>query len=1084
MPQGIELATAYVSILAETSDLARNLRRDVERAGDRAADGFAAQFTRGTRGLGDDVGRDIGRAGSRAGDTFADGFTGSLTGIEDSIDGALGGAGGTAGRAGGDAGGGFLGGFGDRLGGVGGLAGKAGPIGAALAGIGGVGLIAGKELAQAVMDGMQMEKQRDLIQARLGVNESTMQVIGNAAGAAFSNAWGESAQANMETAQFAIQGGVIDSGDTALEMQSLIEDLSVVNDLIGGEMQQTVGATSLLLKNDLAGSAEEAFDLIVRGYQKGGAFGGDLVDTLSEYADGWQQVGFSGEFAMGLISQSMENGVDNTDRVGDAMREFGRRMSEEGDTIKGAIGDLGLPVEELFSQLEEGGPRGEAAFDRIFDAIRQIESPTERAAAAQAFLGDTAGDFINAFSSWDPSAAVASLGQIQGATQAAADAMSGNAASDWTGAMNTIKVQADDVKLALADMAGPYLKDFAGWVKTHKPEIIGFFTGLVDGALLAGEGIARFTQGALHVIGPFAAITSEAFAGVLDSMSAFAGGAAGVADALGMDGLAEDLRGASSFMTDYADKSRSAGGAMIEMANGIGEAIPVLSNLRENFKLSGDQAQDSATLMRALGDQVELIPDEKRILLKSNTPEQQAALETLGLTVTQLPNGTFQVTANTDEGQRIVDNFVAANNGKNVDVWVTLRQRREAAGVDPSFVGPTIHDVAGPSTGRGAGGSFATGGYFTGIGTGTSDSNLVWLSDGEFITQAAMTKKHRWLLEAINNDDIPAFAEGGVVRGKKFAQSMDPATYLMGGFSRSSIDCSGMVAATVNDIMGLNPFDSRMSTVNEGAWLSAKGFQPGRGKPGDVRVGWYDNGGGAFGHTAMTLEDGTNVESNGSQGVVIGGSVGADDSMFDQHMFLPGQYLQGGDLGAGAAGGAGAGGLSPLGSGSGGGFGGSSAGSTTKPSDAVSVFVTNWPNGSTTVDAIGTDGTSTSSYSTPSTTAEAAKVEPGPYQERLAQYGEQMAGIGQNAALEILGLEGTLLDPNHRFWSAGREIAGAFAQRGASSTPAGTGTPNIENTANFNIRGGIVDQRIIDEIVRRVSAVMSRNAFPHMGRTL
>ncbi|WP_448196606.1 phage tail length tape measure family protein [Pseudomonas putida] len=48
---------------------------------------------------------------------------------------------------------------------------------------------------------------------------------------------------------------------------------------------------------------------------------------------------------------------------------------------------------------------------------------------------------------------------------------------------------------------------------------------------------------------------------------------------------------------------------------------------------------------------------------------------------------------------------------------------------------------------------FATGGYFTGSGTATSDSNLAWLSDGEFIVNAAATKRNRALLESINSGE-------------------------------------------------------------------------------------------------------------------------------------------------------------------------------------------------------------------------------------------------------------------------------------------------------------------------------------------
>jgi len=62
-------------------------------------------------------------------------------------------------------------------------------------------------------------------------------------------------------------------------------------------------------------------------------------------------------------------------------------------------------------------------------------------------------------------------------------------------------------------------------------------------------------------------------------------------------------------------------------------------------------------------------------------------------------------------------------------------------------------------------GGWATGGYISGPGTGTSDSILARLSNGEYVMNAATTK--RWLpfLETINANDgrLPAFASGGLV---------------------------------------------------------------------------------------------------------------------------------------------------------------------------------------------------------------------------------------------------------------------------------------------------------------------------------
>ncbi|WP_433597926.1 hypothetical protein ACQPXH_19235 [Nocardia sp. CA-135953] len=257
----------------------------------------------------------------------------------------------------------------------------------------------------------------------------------------------------------------------------------------------------------------------------------------------------------------------------------------------------------------------------------------------------------------------------------------------------------------------------------------------------------------------------------------------------------------------------------------------------------------------------------------------------------------------------------------------------------------------------------ATGGLLRGKGTGTSDSMLIAASTGEFVVNAAATSKTLPLLQAINSGWVPSadflhgmvpgFRDGGPVPGKDFAVSMDSATYLMGGFNRSQIDCSGIVSAVVNDALGLDPFAGRMSTVNEGKWLADKGALPGLGGPGDISISWFDRGGGANGHTALTLGDGTNVESNGSEGVVIGGKVGAGDAMFDQHAHIPASLLRGGDLG-GPATGAGAGSTGRPGklggstggaggSGTSGGSGGSSSGGSGGSAAATNVFVTNWP---------------------------------------------------------------------------------------------------------------------------------------------
>ncbi|MEW9857894.1 phage tail length tape measure family protein [Pseudomonas putida] len=69
---------------------------------------------------------------------------------------------------------------------------------------------------------------------------------------------------------------------------------------------------------------------------------------------------------------------------------------------------------------------------------------------------------------------------------------------------------------------------------------------------------------------------------------------------------------------------------------------------------------------------------------------------------------------------------------------------------------------------------FATGGYVSGAGTGTSDSIMARLSDGEFVVNAAATKRNRALLEAINSNERVSVA-GGPTRAVSTSPSSNPA---------------------------------------------------------------------------------------------------------------------------------------------------------------------------------------------------------------------------------------------------------------------------------------------------------------------
>lgn len=249
-------------------------------------------------------------------------------------------------------------------------------------------------------------------------------------------------------------------------------------------------------------------------------------------------------------------------------------------------------------------------------------------------------------------------------------------------------------------------------------------------------------------------------------------------------------------------------------------------------------------------------------------------------------------------------------------------------------------------------GGYASGG-FAGLLPGNSlkdnllgmipGKRIFGLAGGEGVIKTAIAQSPigkmlvRWM-----NGGMKGYAGGGEsVSGYDFVSSMEGTPYSQGARD----DCSGMASQVINSFLGLPPRSSMFTTQTEGGWLKAHGFVMGDGPPGTLRVGWYNHGSAPNdGHTALTLPDGTPVESGGSHGNFLsgGGAAGASASEFDQHAYLPVNKLQGSPVGgvgstaAGGIGGSGGGSGGVGGGGTGGGSGGS--GSAYSPQGAAAAL--------------------------------------------------------------------------------------------------------------------------------------------------
>ncbi|WP_054246380.1 phage tail tape measure protein [Rhodococcus opacus] len=577
------------------------------------------------------------------------------------------------GSAGGGMGGEFVSGFASR---VQGLGGKGGPIVAALAGVAVIGVAAGAVLAGAIADGMEQEKGLDLIQAKLGTDEDTARRIGEAAGMSYTSGWGESVAGNMDGIRAAIQAGLLTGEEDTSMFKETIDQLNIVADLMGEDVPAVARAAGQAVKNGIAKDGTEAFDLLTRSAQGSLNVSEDLLDSQVEYSTQLRALGLEGAEGWALVSQGVKGGARDTDVVIDALKEFKLRASD--GTAAAAVGfdKLGVSAQDFQSAMVQGGTASRDMMATMLRNLHEIKDPQDRYNAALALFGTKFEDIQGAVDDMNLDTAVKQFGEIEGAAWEAGNTMGSNTASQFDSAKRTIETSANAIKLALADAFGPGMTQAAQWVQTHKPEIIGFFTELATGALTTLDGMMAFSSGALRAWAFFAEGVGGTIGTVVQQMASLVDAQASVLDLIpGMDGQADDFRGIAEGMRGFAESVGTAGDKARGMADVIDQGRPIIQGMRDDVAAAGQAAQNSELMMRALGEGVNAVPNDKNIIITDTTPEIIANLEGLNLKTRTLEDGTVEVFADTAAGQRIIDDWIRQPRNTNVTVTPVINQQ-------------------------------------------------------------------------------------------------------------------------------------------------------------------------------------------------------------------------------------------------------------------------------------------------------------------------------------------------------------------------------------------------------------------------
>lgn len=396
------------------------------------------------------------------------------------------------------------------------------------------------------------------------------------------------------------------------------------------DVNEAIGAAGTMMDSGLVTSWNTAFDIITTGLQTLGPRGADFLETLTEYSGYFHQVGIDGQQALGLISQGLKNGARDTDYVADAWKELGIRIIDGSKDVQGALLDLGLATEKHVK--EKVGKSMKDVVTIVSDIPGQIAAGGEGAQAA--------------------------LGKVIAKLQAIKDPVEQNRlgvalfGTQWEDTMRRM--------INATDLAGAKTTAFMGAADrlvTQSESQSEMFSRRWD------RGLSRFGEG-----------LATAANHVGDFIDSAAGLASGVFDGVihGFDKAGDSAQGAGDKVNGFVD-------AMAKIADKV---VAVRANTEDEKKI------------QSVAQQLKGLPPGTPVKVDAITSDAENRLRDLGYTVTHLPGGYVNVSANTNDAYKNVDDLVW---------WINRRQANIPVKISTSVTGP-LKNIKGGMAANAAGG--------------------------------------------------------------------------------------------------------------------------------------------------------------------------------------------------------------------------------------------------------------------------------------------------------------------------------------------------------------------------------------------
>ena len=291
------------------------------------------------------------------------------------------------------------------------------------------GVAAGAVLAAGIATALEQGQITSRLGAQLGATGEVAARYGKIAGELFTDAIVTDFQAGADAIRATMSSGLLEPSATNAQIKDMATKVANLAGTFDQELGSVTNAVSQLLRTGLAKNADEAFDLITKGFQTSANKADDFLDTINEYSVQFERVGLDGATAVGLINQAIQAGARDSDQVADAIGQFGERALAGGKGVEDAYKSIGLNADEVAVKIGKGGKSAEEALQITLDALRKTGDEQVKLNAAAALFGDPANVMGDALFAMDPAGAAAASGmdKARGATDALGDSLHDNA---------------------------------------------------------------------------------------------------------------------------------------------------------------------------------------------------------------------------------------------------------------------------------------------------------------------------------------------------------------------------------------------------------------------------------------------------------------------------------------------------------------------------------------------------------------------------------------------------------------------------------------------------------------------------------